>query len=124
MDLALIDDDTLYQSVFKEYFEDEEIDIIQFYCGDEFIKAPLEEISKIKFAVIDHSILDTTSTKLTKSIKERINAEVCIISTYGDGIDCEELKELGVSGDFKKKDLKFVLDWYNNLKTKSKIITI
>lgn len=112
MELALIDDDTLYQSLFKEFFGNIGIDVVLFSCGNDFIKTPLDKLSSIKFVVMDHTILDITTEELTKSIKLKTKSEVCIISTDGKALDSENNKNLGISGDFKKIELKNILSWF------------
>jgi len=112
MELALIDDDSLYQSVFKEFFDNLDIQVHQFSRGKDFINSPADELGGIKCVVIDHTILDTTIPELTKAIQRKIGAEVCIISTFGEASKEEKIKDLGISGDFKKLDLKSVLSWY------------
>jgi len=112
MQLALVDEDTLYQSVFKEFFEEQDIDIVCFSYGWDFLNAPIEQLKKIKFIVIDHTLLDITVYNLVQEINQKISAEICIISTDGKALKSRELDGLGISGDFKTTELKQISSWH------------
>jgi len=79
---------------------------------------------KFGFIIIDHTLLDMSGAQLVKLIKPALESEIALISTYGNALTTPEKKGLGVSGDFRKTDLKSIQNWFEYFKNQveSKII--
>ena len=113
MELAIIDDDSLYCEIIKEHSEEIGKKITIFSNGNDFIKIGPDEAEKFDFIIIDHSLIDMTGVELVKSIRPWIPSKICLISTYGNALTSIQKKSLGVSGDFQKLDIDSIINWFH-----------
>ncbi len=116
MELALIDDDTLYHTLIRECFSDIGIKVTCFTCGESFIKVTPSDAMRFGFIIIDHTLSDMTGVQLVKLIKPALESEICLVSTYGNALTIPEKKGLGVSGDFQKTNMEDILSWFSFFK--------
>lgn len=118
MELVLVDDDSLYCTMFEDYFTSE-LNIIPKFV-QRIKEFPLKEASTIDFLIVDHSLLDGSGIEFIEQIRPYTEAQICVISTYGSVLKPIERALLGISADLKKTNVKSIVDWYNYFKPQYK----
>lgn len=118
MEITLVDDDSLYCTLFEDYFISE-LNIIPKFV-QRIRDFPLKEASTIDFLIVDHSLLDGSGVDFIERIRPYTEAQICIISTYGNVLKPIERALLSISADLKKTDVKSILCWYSYFKPQNK----
>jgi len=111
MELALIDDDSLYQLLFLDFFKENFNIVPRFF--ESASKFSISDARSLDFIIVDHTLKDGSGINLIQKIRPHTRAAICLISTYGKILTPINKTLLGVSGDLSKTDMRSVGDWYN-----------